>query len=99
MVITAVTLFYQSSMPTIVGNVCDVSAENPQGWCYEDLPTAGFPLYFLSSSSSSLRDKLDIGDIWHPWRFLIDAAIFTAVITTTLSMVRYFRRKKGADVT
>lgn len=46
-VLTLLSARYTKSYRGIVGNMCQVTEENPHGWCYEDLPMGGFPFGYL----------------------------------------------------
>ena len=41
------TVLYTRPYKGIVGNLCSQTPENPYGYCYEMLPSGGFPFAFL----------------------------------------------------
>ncbi len=60
-----------------MGNMCDTTRDNPFGYCYQQLPTGGWPFAFLyDSPGTSVRGRLGAEDVFKPGWFLLDAAIF-----------------------
>jgi hypothetical protein len=74
------TFAVRGSVVRVVGNVCTPTANNPDGLCYQRLPTAGWPFpYLYDSPDTSVLGKLGLEDEFKPRWFLVDAAIFGAL--------------------
>ena len=41
---------YQPTYKGVIGNLCERTDENPYGYCYDDLPTGGFPFIMLKDN-------------------------------------------------
>ncbi|OLB67347.1 MAG: hypothetical protein AUI10_00365 [Actinobacteria bacterium 13_2_20CM_2_72_6] len=83
----------------IVGNVCEPSADNPEGLCYAWLPAGGWPFAFLyDDPGTSVRGQLGLEDDFRPGWFLVDAAIF-GTLPAIGAVVRHFRRRRPSELT
>src|SRR2546429_8648853 len=61
----------------IVGNVCEPSADNPEGLCYAWLPAGGWPFAFLyDDPGTSVRGQLGLEGDFRSGGFLVEAAGF-----------------------
>jgi len=79
-----------------VGNMCDPSADNPGGLCYQRLPAGGWPFAFLyDDPGTSVLGTLGPEDDFRPGWFLVDAAIF-AVLPAIGVVVFLVRRRRSA---
>ena len=69
---------YERNHPTVIGNVCQTSPENPKGLCYENLPAAGFPFsYLYDQGGVSVMGTLDIAEdnFYFTW-FIADIILY-----------------------
>jgi len=41
------SILYIRPYKGVIGNLCEVTLENPGGYCYEMLPSGGFPFTFM----------------------------------------------------
>jgi hypothetical protein len=77
---TCGTLAVRESAVQVVGNMCTPVPKNPNGYCYEPLPIAGWPFPFLyDSPGTSVLGQLGLEDDFRPQWFLADAAILGAL--------------------
>ena len=53
LIIAFLSFSHQTNYKGIVGNVCDVTTVNPNGFCYEPLPQGGFPFIFYKDNPGS----------------------------------------------
>ena len=65
------TVFIQRSYIAIVGNVCEKTNENPNGYCYDKLPMKGFPIVYIKDKPGvSVQGSIGFEDVII-WRFII----------------------------
>ena len=74
----------------IVGNLCDRTDENPMGYCYEMLPSGGFPFTFLwDDGGVSVVGKLTLlEDKIGFLPFLANWSIYFAIIYFSVLYIR-----------
>lgn len=41
------SILYIRPYKGVIGNLCEITADNPSGYCYEMLPSGGFPFTFM----------------------------------------------------
>lgn len=91
------TLAVQRSELRVVGDACPPAPDNPDGLCYEPLPTAGWPFPFLyDSPGTSVRGQLGVEDDFRPHWFLADAVILGALPAAVAFVVRRRRTRPRA---
>ncbi len=72
---------YSTTFDGAVGNVCEITSENPDGLCYQELPQRGFPLpYVIDSTSTSVIGNLGYEDHFVFLNFTFDIFIYSFVI-------------------
>src|SRR3989339_1168924 len=77
---TMASIKYERTHPTVTGNVCDASPNNPRGLCYEDLPAGGFPFsYLYDSGGVSVMGTLGIEDHFYIGWFIADIAFYFVI--------------------
>jgi len=91
------TLAVQRSVVRVVGDACPPAPDNPDGLCYEPLPTAGWPFPFLyDSPGTSVRGQLGVEDDFRPRWFLADAAILGVLPAALAFLVTRRRTRRRA---
>ena len=78
-ILTIFTSYYTKSYRGVVGNVCEVTIENPRGWCYENLPMGGFPFIYLKDDPSTsvvghlsfVEDEVFLDKFFLDWWFYL----------------------------
>lgn len=100
LIMTLVSVNYHRHFKGIVGNMCEETAANPSGFCYEMLPQGGFPFsYLYDDPSTSIVGKLGVADLDNfvtGW-FLLDVFTFYLILNiTSLAYSRLDRRKRKA---
>jgi hypothetical protein len=77
------------------GNMCETTNDNPHGYCYQQLPTGGWPFAFLfDSPAASVVGRLGFEDDFKPGRFLLDVAVF-GVLPAAGAVVIGLRRRRS----
>lgn len=62
-ILSLVSLSFRSEYKGVVGNLCEKTANNPMGYCYEQLPQRGFPIgYFRDNGGVSVVGTLHFPD-------------------------------------
>ena len=90
LVATVVSVKYERMYSGVTGNVCDVSADNPNGFCYEDLPKGGFPFaYLYDQGGITMRGALEIFDSFYVTWFITDIVFYFLLF----SLILIFGRK------
>lgn len=85
LVLTFASGFYERTFTGVVGNVCQMTEENPGGLCYEELPMIGYPFaYIKDSGGHSVVGSVEIDDNIIGWAFLLDWLIYSIVIAVIL---------------
>ena len=70
---TIMSITHLRTNPTVIGNLCDVTDNNPNGFCYKDLPAGGFPFsYLYDNGGVSVIGALGIEDEFVPSLFVIN---------------------------
>jgi hypothetical protein len=94
LLITLSSAFYVRNYIAVTGNVCEVSEENPNGFCYDELPMVGLPLAYLKDSPGvSVIGSLNLGeDDLKLSFFIIDWLIFSSIIGFVLFLIRKHKR-------
>jgi len=78
MVLTIASVSYQKTYLGVVGNLCQITTDNPSGLCYEPLPAGGFPLsYLYDRGGISVVGQLGPEDNFHLLPFIINMAIYS----------------------
>lgn len=89
MIMTAASLSYLRFNPTVVGNLCKQTADNPIGYCYEPRPAGGFPLsYLYDRGGVSVEERLGPEDTFVGWRALVDLLFFIVGLRLSLAAAR-----------
>ncbi len=86
---TLVSVKYERAFRGVVGNVCDVSVDNPHGFCYEDLPRGGFPFSYLFDQGGVQGEGIleGVDDTFKTGWFIADF-IFYFIIFLLIVLVR-----------
>lgn len=81
-ILSIISLSYKSQYKGIIGNLCEKTADNPMGYCYEQLPQRGFPMgYFRDNGSVSVVGKLHLpDDHFELTRFTINTLIYFSIL-------------------
>lgn len=88
------TIVIQPTYRARVGNVCEVTEDNPNGFCYQDLPKAGFPLSFVvDSPSTSVVGAIGLEDDVLPGRFTTNVLIHFGVISGLFFAGKHLSRR------
>ncbi len=92
---TLCTIAVQTTYRARIGNVCEVTEDNPNGFCYRDLPKAGFPLSFvIDSPSTSVIGAIGLEDDVLPGRFATNVLIHFGVISGLFFGGRHLSRRR-----
>jgi ABC-type cobalamin transport system permease subunit len=84
---------------TVVGNVCEPTRDNPSGLCFQPLPAAGWPFaFYYDDPGTSVRGHLGVEDNFEPGWFLIDAAVFGALLAVSAVGFRMRRRRSSESI-
>lgn len=93
-VTTLSTIAVQTTYRARVGNVCQVTDDNPEGFCYRELPKAGFPFVFVvDSPSTSVVGAIGLEDDVLPGRFAANVLIHFGVITGLFFAGKHLSRR------
>lgn len=87
---TITSLKYERSNPTVIGNVCTATSDNPRGFCFEDLPAGGFPFsYLYDAGGVSVMGSLDFieDDFYLIW-FIADIAFYFLLFLTIFLLIK-----------
>jgi hypothetical protein len=82
----------------VVGNVCDSTPDNPNGYCYGPVPAGGWPFaYLYDNPGVSVRGSLDFPeDDLRPGWFLADVVALSALPALIAVAVDLLRRRPTA---
>lgn len=50
-ILTIISVNYERLTPTIVGNLCKVTKNNPMGYCHENLPAGRYNILYCASTN------------------------------------------------
>src|SRR3989339_853071 len=74
---TVLSIRYERTHPTVNGNLCAVTEQNPGGLCYGDLPAGGFPFsYLYDAGEISIIKSLGVEDNFYIGRFIADMIFY-----------------------
>lgn len=93
--VTVVSYKYERQHSVVVGNICEKSDVNPNGLCYENLPSGGFPFSYIDdSSATSGIENLGPEDNIQIDYFILDM-VFYGMILFLLKLIhqRFFFRR------
>jgi hypothetical protein len=82
----------------VVGNVCEPTNDNPNGYCFGPEPAGGWPFpYLYDNPGVSVRGSLNFPeDDLRPGWFLADVATFSALAALIAVAVHLRRRRRPA---
>jgi len=80
---------YERTHPSVTGNVCDASVNNPRGLCYENLPVGGFPFsYLFDIGGVTGQGHLEIFDDFKTEWFIADVVFYAMFFSLTGLLIR-----------
>lgn len=95
LLITFISVWYVRPFQRVAGEGCARTSENPQGFCYEQAPSGGFPAaYLYDTLGVSVEGKLSFAeDDFYLLRFMADWLVHSAVLGTGFFFVVRLSKK------
>lgn len=97
-VLAAGSVVVHRQVTAVVGNVCEPTTGNSNGYCFGPVPAGGWPFAFLYDNPGvSVRGSLDFPeDDLRPGWYLADVAAFGALLSLIAVAVHVRRRRRPA---
>jgi len=93
-ILSIISLSFKSHYKGVVCNVCEKTAENPRGYCYEQLPQRGFPVgYFRDNGGVSVVGTLHYGDHFEFDRFAANTLIYFSILYVLFFIYRKYNNR------
>lgn len=99
LLITAASAYIVRLQETPVGNLCEKTAQNPDGLCFDFLPVAGYPVPFWKDIGGiSVEGKLGPEDDFFAAFFIADWAIWYLVLAVLFLVYSRLKRLRQRSV-